>query len=316
MSFFDKFKTGLTNISQKANDFFSDLTKTPEEKKKSAPASGPPATTPVVSAPPALVATPVSTTATAPAKPKPKKDNDFFGLNRLSEPEPVVTKPEPVPTPESDDFTTSKEFANSFILVNDVVNNPLTLMVYISPFIIVMSLVFSSFFFQNFKGLMYLFVMVISVFIREIFAGVMNIVTPPDKSTSKNCNAIIYTKTANNTFSVFVFSYTLTYLFLPMYYFGTFNVVILFSIVLFMFLDIFIKIYAGCISSKSIIQIGLEMFLGFLVSFFTVNFLYEIGLRHLLYFNTTPSSAEVCSRPSKQTFKCSVYKNGELIRTL
>ncbi len=37
------------------------------------------------------------------------------------------------------------------------------------------------------------------------------------------------------------------------------------------------------------------------------------GLDSLLYFDELQSNRVVCNRPSKQSFKCSVYKNGELI---
>ena len=33
----------------------------------------------------------------------------------------------------------------------------------------------------------------------------------------------------------------------------------------------------------------------------------------LLYFDEFISNNVVCSRPTEQTFRCSVYKNGELI---
>jgi hypothetical protein len=37
--------------------------------------------------------------------------------------------------------------------------------------------------------------------------------------------------------------------------------------------------------------------------------------QQLLFINelTSGSNKEVCSMPNKQTFKCSVYKNGELL---
>jgi hypothetical protein len=37
------------------------------------------------------------------------------------------------------------------------------------------------------------------------------------------------------------------------------------------------------------------------------------GYDSLLYFDELTSNRIACSRPSKQTFKCSVYKNGQLI---
>jgi len=33
----------------------------------------------------------------------------------------------------------------------------------------------------------------------------------------------------------------------------------------------------------------------------------------LLFFNAEPSNNVICARPKKQTFKCFVYKNGEVI---
>jgi hypothetical protein len=47
-----------------------------------------------------------------------------------------------------------------------------------------------------------------------------------------------------------------------------------------------------------------------------------IGLMHMgkserfLFFNEVNSDKETCSRPSNQTFKCKVYKNGELVMGL
>jgi hypothetical protein len=36
----------------------------------------------------------------------------------------------------------------------------------------------------------------------------------------------------------------------------------------------------------------------------------------LLYYDDLISNKIACSKPSQQKFKCSVYKNGELLKTL
>jgi len=41
--------------------------------------------------------------------------------------------------------------------------------------------------------------------------------------------------------------------------------------------------------------------------------MYTGGSGNYLFYNETSGNNTVCSMPSKQTFKCSVYKNGELI---
>jgi hypothetical protein len=43
--------------------------------------------------------------------------------------------------------------------------------------------------------------------------------------------------------------------------------------------------------------------------------MYYTGGQNLLFTTDTPSNKVACYRPSKQQFKCSVYKNGELIGT-
>ena len=41
--------------------------------------------------------------------------------------------------------------------------------------------------------------------------------------------------------------------------------------------------------------------------------LYTQGYESMLYFGETLSNNAICSRPSRQTFRCDVYKNGQLI---
>ena len=41
---------------------------------------------------------------------------------------------------------------------------------------------------------------------------------------------------------------------------------------------------------------------------------YATGNDKMLYFNEILSNKVICGRPSESTFKCAVYKNGELLR--
>jgi hypothetical protein len=45
-------------------------------------------------------------------------------------------------------------------------------------------------------------------------------------------------------------------------------------------------------------------------------FLIQGQNNELLYYDDLLSNKVACSRPSQQKFKCSVYKNGELLKTL
>jgi hypothetical protein len=37
---------------------------------------------------------------------------------------------------------------------------------------------------------------------------------------------------------------------------------------------------------------------------------------NLLYYDSSVSNKQTCSRPSKEKFKCAVYQNGELLQSL
>ena len=52
---------------------------------------------------------------------------------------------------------------------------------------------------------------------------------------------------------------------------------------------------------------------GILYSMICYNGILAAGGNKLLYFNTVSSNNVYCSRPKKQTFKCYVYKNGEIV---
>lgn len=74
-----------------------------------------------------------------------------------------------------------------------------------------------------------------------------------------------------------------------------------------------VKITNGCISS-SVNIIG-EVVAGGGLGAAISSLIYSSPISNYLFTNEVSSNKEVCSMPSKQTFKCSVYKNGELLTT-
>ena len=73
----------------------------------------------------------------------------------------------------------------------------------------------------------------------------------------------------------------------------------------------FLKIYKGCIVKMG--ELFLNVLLGLVVSGAAVTSMYAGGSGKYLFFNEVSSNKEVCSQPKKQTFKCSLFRNGELI---
>ena len=78
----------------------------------------------------------------------------------------------------------------------------------------------------------------------------------------------------------------------------------------FMF-DTFVKNRSGCVESSNAF---VNVLVGAAISATLVCVMINTpGLSNLLFFNDYSSNKEICTMPKNQTFKCAVYKNGELI---
>lgn len=188
--------------------------------------------------------------------------------------------------------------------------NIMVFMCFFSPIIIAISMVSLSFIFQNFKGFIFLgYLIGVSVVRAYIYA--LNSADPV-KDDHSICNSIQYTKYGNSSFSSFVFAFTIMYLFLPMFTNGGVNFWIVSSMLSYFFVDLFMKLYKKCIVKMT--DLFLNILFGLASAAIIVMLMYTGGSGSYLFYNeTTSSNNEVCSMPSKQTFRCQVYKNGELI---
>lgn len=192
---------------------------------------------------------------------------------------------------------------------------PMNIIVFISffsPIILALGITSLSFIFQNFKGLIYLGYLIGSCLLRSYIYALNG--AEPIKNDKTICTSIQFSKYGNPTFSAFVFAFTIAYLSLPMFINNTINFWVLISLIVYFLLDIFIKI-----SKKCIIKMGdlfLNILLGITISSILVILMYSGGSSKYLFFNELSSTKEICYQPKNQTFKCSVYKNGELISTI
>lgn len=183
---------------------------------------------------------------------------------------------------------------------------------FFSPIILASSIASLSFIFQNFKGLIYLGFLIGSCVIRSfiyMFSG-----TIPTVNDSTICSSIQYSKYGNPTFSAFVFAFTIMYLAFPMFSNSEVNYWVFISLIAYFLIDIFIKLYKNCILKIS--DLFLNILSGAALSALIVSLMYAGGSGQYLFFNEVSSNKEMCYQPSKQTFKCQMYKNGELISSL
>jgi hypothetical protein len=180
---------------------------------------------------------------------------------------------------------------------------------FFSPIILAVSITSLSFMFQNFKGLIYLGFLIGCCVVRN-FVYMMSGSSPliNDKTI---CTSVQYSKYGNPTFSSFVFAFTIVYLSIPMFSNGGVNFWIFSTLIIYFFSDMFIKIYKNCIIKMG--DLFLNILLGAASAALIVTLMYSGGSGKYLFFNEVSSNKDVCYQPSKQTFKCKMYRDGQLI---
>ncbi len=181
----------------------------------------------------------------------------------------------------------------------------------IAPLLLGFFLIMLSLFNQSLKGLVYLGGVLIAIVIN---IPIMNrIKSPISPDAAMVCNAVELPFMTNfnspNPSTLFI-GFTLAYLFLPMKYNNQINYLLLAALLCLLILDCVTKVANKCTSSGGAL---LGALLGFILGAAWYTLFHMAGYDSLLYFEELQSNNVICSKPSKQTFKCSVYKNGQLI---
>ena len=200
---------------------------------------------------------------------------------------------------------------------NDLFNvskpiNLITLMILLSPIIMAFSITSMSVVFQNFKGFIYLAFLIVSVLARELIIYSSN--TPIFTPRNDICNKIKYSPLGNSSFSLFVISFSIFYLCWPMFLNKSVNYWLLSGLLLYLLVDLGYRNTQKCFSGFK--SIFVNILGGFTFATLIVIPMFYYGVKTSLFFNEVSSDKETCSMPTKQKFKCAVYKNGELISNI
>ena len=189
--------------------------------------------------------------------------------------------------------------------------NILELISLISPFLLGFFLVLSSLFNQNLKGFVYLAGILIAVVINIFLMN--QIASPKIEGRALSCDFIglPFMEQFNSPApsSLFI-AFTIAYLVLPMTYNNQMNYVILAALLSLLAIDGITKVNKKCTTTGGTV---LGTLVGLVLGATWYTLFHMSGYDSLLYFDELQSNRVVCSRPAKQSFKCSVYKNGELI---
>lgn len=166
------------------------------------------------------------------------------------------------------------------------------------------------------KSGMFLSGLVMVLFIHSIIGMTINKISENKFGSSKyklECNLIqvpllsdYMVPNLNSTLLAFIF----TYLIMPMQTYNSYNVVLLCIIGGFFVINAGSKILHGC---TSMVGILISLVLGFIVGFAWFSIVLTSNPKMLFF--ASEGGEPICSRPSKQTFKCKVYQNGEVIHS-
>jgi hypothetical protein len=188
-------------------------------------------------------------------------------------------------------------------------HNVALFMSFFSPMILIMFIIGFSFISKDLKGFVYLGFLIFMCMLREFAYSLYG--TPGVSKKDDICNSIQYSRHGNASFSSFVFGFTIAYLTTPMFINNAVNFWLLGGLLFYFFLDMFVKMFDKCTANGG--DILINALLGIASACFVLSFIYTGGANKLLFFDEAVGDGTKCSMAKNQTFKCSVYKNGELI---
>jgi len=181
----------------------------------------------------------------------------------------------------------------------------------ISPYVIVLVLLLNSIINSNIKGLIYLFGIIILFFIVFLFQSSINVTSD---TTPGYCrlfsSAIPYYSVPSFNSAVFLF--TLVYMLIPMIVSNVINLPFICILLVLFAVDATIRRQNKC---TTLIGIFFGAIIGIIIAILWY-LIINSNAPELLYYDDLISNKVACSRPTQQKFKCSVYKNGQLLQSV
>jgi len=184
----------------------------------------------------------------------------------------------------------------------------------LAPFIIVCFFSLASIFNQDFKGLVYLVGLLLACFGTMMIGNVLPLPQFDDIDRPEICNLISIGRMGNFSklpLGQCIFGYTFCYLAWWIFsnHFEKQNIP---TLVFFPLLILFDIIWNTTNTCYTFWQSFAALFLGSCFGLLWAVIIQSTNSNSLKYFSGKRDD-EVCSKPSKSTFKCDVYKNGQLI---
>lgn len=182
----------------------------------------------------------------------------------------------------------------------------------ISPFLVVLLFVLNSVINSNFKGFVYLLGVLLLLFIvlglqQSLFKTLKSDANPTCKLFEF---PLMFSTVPSLNSSIFL--YTIIYMVIPMLSNGVLNLPLIIILLCAYGMDVSIRVKNRCTTPIGIVMGSVVGLVWGLTWYFTV----FSTAPSLLYYDDLISNKVACSRPSEQKFKCAVYNNGQLLKSL
>lgn len=183
------------------------------------------------------------------------------------------------------------------------------------PLFIVSFLVLASVFNLKLTGVVYLGGIVVTIVLCYLF-GMMGLVSERSPNAALSCDLFSMGShpyqgpSTQAAISWFTLAYLLWPMLPPMHPGGLANPMVIAVTLVFALVNSIFQYRNNCSNTSGIILGGV---IGLLVGTAWFWLWYSSGYKDLLFYNELVSNNAICTRPSKQTFKCEVWKGGELI---
>ena len=194
--------------------------------------------------------------------------------------------------------------------------SPLSALSFYSPLIVVIGIfMFSVFSSAMNKGLFYIVCVFLVTSLRSVCLMVGKV--PQFNQGSAICNEGVFLPYTGLSYSTFMLTFTALYFITPMFIItgqnktNTINYSVILFFVAYIVFDFFIKWSASCI--KPSLSVLADFLSGGLLGAAIALILFAANKISLMFINELNSNKEVCSVPSKQQFKCSLYRNGTIV---
>jgi hypothetical protein len=174
-----------------------------------------------------------------------------------------------------------------------------------SPIIVSGFLLMTSIFNQDIKAFVWMGALIIGLIIVRLVQPLIG-----QKSKCPSLPMMPYTSPSASSFLIM---FTLAYLVAPMHANGDYNVYAILGFLLLFGVDAVVKLGKTCVTVMGVVAGTL---IGVVYGIVAYSVIKGAGGNKLLYYDVGSSNNVYCSKPKKQTFKCNVYKNGELISTI